>query len=368
MKIVYISNFLNHHQTTLWDKFVEHDVDFTFLSTSAEQSPIKPTEKRPYNLFSRRLSDGELTKFINDQDVIMIGSNNDKRLHKIISKRKDTIIFLNSEHLFKSQRNILIRVLSFLKTTYVYRKRYKNKNFYVLANSAHLGKELNRMGLAKNRIYRFGYYPKTNDNESLIKNRNIPNILGVGRMLKWKKHERAIDILREFLKHNDNYTLSLFGEGPHKQKIERYVRERGLMNKVFFSSFVPHEKIIEEMLSHSVFTFTSNRGEGWGATLNEALSCGCIIIASRDAGSTPYLIKDGLNGYSYSSRNQFKDIVNKIELMAPEDVLKMRERAFHTIKDLWNEEVAAQRLFCVIKAILEKSKIPEFDEGPLSKE
>jgi glycosyltransferase involved in cell wall biosynthesis len=40
-----------------------------------------------------------------------------------------------------------------------------------------------------------------------------------------------------------------------------------------------------------VFIFTSDRNEGWGAVLNEAMGSGCAVVAADLIGSVPYLIE-----------------------------------------------------------------------------
>ncbi len=40
---------------------------------------------------------------------------------------------------------------------------------------------------------------------------------------------------------------------------------------------------------------TSHRGEGWGMVVNEALSCGCCVIANRELGAAPWLVEHGKN-------------------------------------------------------------------------
>lgn len=55
------------------------------------------------------------------------------------------------------------------------------------------------------------------------------------------------------------------------------------------------------MREHDIFTFTSNKREGWGAVLNEAMSCGCACVVSDLIGAAPYLIKAGINGYTFKT-------------------------------------------------------------------
>ena len=50
-----------------------------------------------------------------------------------------------------------------------------------------------------------------------------------------------------------------------------------------------------------IFLFTSDRQEGWGAVLNEAMNSGCAVVASHLIGAVPFLKKKKKNGLVYSS-------------------------------------------------------------------
>lgn len=64
---------------------------------------------------------------------------------------------------------------------------------------------------------------------------------------------------------------------------------------------MPNDEILALMQKSHIFIFTSDRNEGWGAVLNEAMSNGCAVVASNMIGAAPYLIKQGENGYIFKS-------------------------------------------------------------------
>ena len=49
------------------------------------------------------------------------------------------------------------------------------------------------------------------------------------------------------------------------------------------------------MEKSEIFLFTSDKGEGWGAVLNESMNSACAVVASHAIGSVPFLLKDGEN-------------------------------------------------------------------------
>ena len=55
------------------------------------------------------------------------------------------------------------------------------------------------------------------------------------------------------------------------------------------------------MEKSSIYLFTSNFDEGWGAVLNESMNSACAVISSHAAGATPFLISHNINGLLYTS-------------------------------------------------------------------
>ena len=114
---------------------------------------------------------------------------------------------------------------------------------------------------------------------------------------------------------------------------------------------------------------TSDRQEGWGAVLNEAMNSGCAVVASHSAGSTHYLIKHKENGLIYTSGN-IDDLYNKVKYLLndPAEQKKLGASAYNTITDEWNAQTAAQRLVRLFKAVLDGEKSPDlYPSGPCSK-
>ena len=81
----------------------------------------------------------------------------------------------------------------------------------------------------------------------------------------------------------------------------------------------------------------------------------------------PYLIKDGENGLIYKD-GSLKDLYNKVKFLL--DSREQRERlgvnAYKTLTDVWNADIASERLLKLIETIKEGKASP-FTDGPCSK-
>ena len=112
------------------------------------------------------------------------------------------------------------------------------------------------------------------------------------------------------------------------------------------------------MFESDIFLFTSDRQEGWGAVLNEAMASGCVCFANIAAGSTRFLIKQGFNGFSYRNLNQLKKMILEA-INNKESLLNISLNATKTILGTWNANVAAENiigLYTSIKSGIEIQK------------
>ena len=120
------------------------------------------------------------------------------------------------------------------------------------------------------------------------------------------------------------------------------------------------------MCECDIFLFTSSFSEGWGAVLNEGMSCGCAVLASSAIGSVPFLIEDGKNGVIYKYGSQ-RDFDRKLRLLAEDKEKReaLGRNAIYTMNNVYSVDVAAERLVEFIRN--NGKEMPEYSEGPMSK-
>ena len=83
--------------------------------------------------------------------------------------------------------------------------------------------------------------------------------------------------------------------------------------------------------------------ETWGLSVNEAMACSRVIIASNRCGCAVDLIKDGVNGYTFR-RTDLKDLVDKMKKICEnkERLSAMGVASLKIIKDWSFEKICAQ--------------------------
>jgi glycosyltransferase involved in cell wall biosynthesis len=121
------------------------------------------------------------------------------------------------------------------------------------------------------------------------------------------------------------------------------------------------------MQKSDIFLFTSDKNEGWGAVMNEAMSSACVPIACREIGSAPYLVQHGENGLIYDKRGKNSLYANVTRLL---DDAALRERlqknAYETMQKVWNADTAADRLLHLTDCI-RKGVETGYTSGPCSR-
>ena len=138
----------------------------------------------------------------------------------------------------------------------------------------------------------------------------------------------------------------------------------GLNDQVTFTGAIPSIQVRRIMEQASIYICSSDRQEGWGAVVNEAMNSGCAVIADQMIGSAPFLIDSGYNGYTYRSFNELSDVIAKL-LNDENECRRIGTNAYMTISEEWNAKEAAKRLIQLIENLLNGHETP-FSTGPCS--
>ena len=374
MKITFISNYLNHHQLPFCYAMLKLcDGDFHFVSMENMSSErIKMgwglSESFDFEIKAKESAESQKTvkALIEDSDIVIFGGNAyAPKIHNRIIKNKLT--FLYSERVYK---NGIWRVISPRGQYYMRRDntRYKNNNLFLLAASAYAPFDYSLVGAYKNKAYKWGYFPQTKkyDIDSLIKQKEPMSILWTARFIEWKHPEKALKVAKKLKKHGYNFKLRLIGNGILEEKMKNLAKKYDVEDRVEFLGSMSPEQVREHMEKSQVFLFTSDKGEGWGAVLNEAMNSGCAVIADKYIGAAPYLIKNGKNGFLYGGSVSQLYKRTKLLLEDSEKRSQFGKNAYKTITEEWNAETAAER-FITLSEHLMSGKEPPFTSGPCSK-
>ena len=200
MKIVFLSNYFNHHQKAVCDcLYKKLGNDFVFISTSTmreERRKLGYSDSffPEYVLLS--YLDEEKTKkaneLIDNADAVIIGSAPEELLNN--RKKNKKIIFRYSERPLKNGFQLWKYPIRFWKW---HKSNPKNVPIYMLCASAYTLLDYSRFGLFKNRSFKWGYFPeckKYNNLNELFQKKDTKKILWCGRFLDWKHPDDVLKV------------------------------------------------------------------------------------------------------------------------------------------------------------------------------
>ena len=148
MKIIFLSNYYNHHQAFISNEINKQCTDYLFIETDKMSEERK---KLGYHLSSfpdyvKKVSEYDnytLIKLINNADAVIIGSAPEYLIEE--RKKQGKLIFRYSERILKKSEPIKypIRYYRFHKNN------PKDSNIYMLCASAYTSSDYAKFGLFK---------------------------------------------------------------------------------------------------------------------------------------------------------------------------------------------------------------------------
>ena len=128
--------------------------------------------------------------------------------------------------------------------------------------------------------------------------------------------------------------MVLIGDGPEHGIIVDYVNQVGHTDDVIFLPFLPQDEL-PAIYQNAKALSSSSSSETWGLVINEAMACGCPIIASVQCGATNTLVQEGKNGFRFSCEdiNRLAELMIKIHNLTDKQRQSMREASKTIIAD-----------------------------------
>ncbi|MBR4762484.1 MAG: glycosyltransferase family 4 protein [Clostridia bacterium] len=369
--LVFVSNFLNHHQTGLCAELLKlTGGEFTFIATEPipkertnmgyrDMNGEYPFVFKAYESEAARERSLELCK---NADIAIIGSASDDYIKL---REKDKITFKYSERPYKNT-GFLKSFLSEARHHY----RFINKKIYLLCASAYTAYDHAKFGMYKGKTYKWGYFPEafSYDIDKLLNDKESGDeisLLWAGRIIDWKHAEVAVRLAVKLHNNGIKCRLKIIGTGNCEEEIRALINRESAGDYICLAGPMPPEGVREEMKKAKLYFITSDKNEGWGAVLNEAMNSGCCCFANAAVGAAPFLINDGENGFVYTDEGElYKKVLSVVG--DKEKLNAVGKAAYLTISGNWTAAIAAKRLLD-LSAALAQGKDTPFDCGPCSK-
>lgn len=376
MKVIIVSNYINHHTKSLcYELYKILEDQFSFVETKQSEDSVDAfkrgyayfmansnTEKIPW-LVPGWQTQEQARKMICDADAVITANCSDDWVLPRLKARKLT--FRAHERWYRKP----LPWYQFPRAIFggwLHHGRFPS--LHLLSASGYTAADALKIGCFRGKAYRWGYFPAFREYtpQQIGENKcsHTPTILWAGRFIDWKRADDALVVCKRLLAKGYNFQLHIAGSGPEEDNLRRTAKEMG--NAVQFMGVLSPEELRDEMEKSDIFLFTSDFQEGWGVVLNEAMNSGCAVVASHAAGATPYLVKDGENGLIYPCGNRGTLAVKIRRLLDyPACRLQMGLRAYETIRDQWTPEQAATKLVRLCECLYNGTPPVETD-GPCS--
>lgn len=388
MKLVFVSNYINHHQIPFCDamnrilrgsfRFIQtEEMEQERLAMGWSQRDGLPWLKRYYE------EPEECRRLIDTAQVVLFGGSDDESyVEGRLEERKPVIRY--SERLYKTGQWKAVSPRG-LKKKYHDHTRHKKDPVYLLCAGAYVASDYQIIRAYGGKRYCWGYFPETREYDLgrlfakkgwpaegstgeregaaetyQTPEQKIPYLLWAARMIDWKHPELALETAGYLKQKGLLFHMELIGDGERKEELEAARIRYGLEELVSLPGAMTPEQVRERMERADIFLFTSDRQEGWGAVANEAMNSGCALVADHMIGAAPYLVRNGENGLLYRDGRK-KQLFALTEKLVRDRALchRLGENAYRTITESWNAETAAERLalLCVKLGLLEDEEL-----------
>ncbi|MCM1091192.1 MAG: glycosyltransferase family 4 protein [Butyrivibrio sp.] len=358
-QLVFVSNYINHHQIPFCNALYELlKGEFVFIQTEPmEEERVRMGWQReaklPYVRYYYEEPEACQRLIADCPQVLFGGVDDESYITERLQSGKPIIRY--SERIYKEGQWKAVSPRGLLKKYHDHTK-YRNKPIYLLCAGAYVPSDFHIIRAYPDKLLKWGYFPETRhyDTDQLMKAKKPASILWAARFLDWKHPETAINCARYLKENNICFHMNIVGDGEQRPLVEHLLEEYGLAEQVTLLGYRTPDEVRELMEQSEIYLTTSDRKEGWGAVINEAMNSGCAVVASHMMGAAPYLIRHGQNGFVYDdslTRNGQNDQLCELTARLLQD-RELRERlgraAILTIEEEWNAENAAARLleFC----------------------
>ncbi len=186
-----------------------------------------------------------------------------------------------------------------------------------------------------------------------------PEIVSVGRLAPEKGFcdlLEACDLLR---RRGAPFRLRVFGEGPHRRRLEDAIERRGLGGSVVLEGAAPHASVLEACARATIVALASYRGprgflDGISNVLVEAMACGTPVVSTDYEGSRE-LLQAGKVGILVPQRDP-RELADALERLLRDSALRaeLSRCGRRRVEQSFDRETNVEAIASLLSSVLEE--------------
>ena len=368
-QLVFVSNYINHHQipfcNALYNVLGEN---FCFIQTEPmEQERVKMgwNEKTELPYVKYFYEQPECRQWIFECKVMLFGGSDDEEY--VAPRLKAGLpVIRYSERLYKTGQWKAVSPRGLMKK-FKDHTRYRKSQVYLLCAGAYVPSDFHIVRAYPGKMFRWGYFPEFQpyeieqllngkgwcaedaDRPDTVSSEKTPYLLWAARFIDWKHPQLPIRMAARLKESGCRFHMDIIGGGELAEEVNSLVKELGVEDCVSLLGFRKPQEVRSYMEKADIYLVTSDREEGWGAGVNEAMNSGCAVVGNHMIGAVPYLIDPEKNGRIYHDKNENMLFEQLYELCNDRNLCRSLGReAYRTIAREWNPQTAAERFLTLL--------------------
>lgn len=117
----------------------------------------------------------------------------------------------------------------------------------------------------------------------------------VGRLVDGKKPLIAAEVLQCLLADGHDVRLDIYGDGPQKKELERFIASQGLAHAIAMHGNVNKDGLKQALQAAHFLAFPTVMSEGWPKVVAESMFWGCVPVTTA-VSCLPYMLGHGSRG------------------------------------------------------------------------
>ena len=176
-------------------------------------------------------------------------------------------------------------------------------------------------------------------------------IVWVGRMVEVKGLVYLFSAMRIIVSSYPNSKLTLMGDGPLKDKLERLAGEMSLTANITFMGYVKYSLLPQYLKGADIFVLPS-LSEGFPVAIPEAMAA-CKPVVASNVGGIPDVVTDGVTGFLVAPENP-EQLADKIVYLIehPEEGERMGKAGRKLVEERFTWDNIAEAITRIYKSKL----------------